>query len=97
MGFNKNLYYKSFYYNNFIFRKLYDYLNIKFYYNAKFNNYYDNNYHAKKTNGYCDVTITNKNFLLNDLKKIGFKIKKYKIRKSFLDKHKKWIYVICQK
>jgi SAM-dependent methyltransferase len=97
MGYNKNLYYKTFYYNNFIVRKLHDYFNIKFCYKGKFNDYYDNNFNAKSTNGADDVTITNKNFLLNDLKKVGFKILKHEIRKSFLDKHEKWIYVTSQK
>jgi SAM-dependent methyltransferase len=56
--------------------------------------YSENYYNANKTNSYCDTRVDDENELLDDLKKIGFKLIEYNIRPPWCDdKHKNWIYV----
>jgi len=60
-------------------------------------NYYDNNYSALGTNGECDVSIENEEFLKDDLSKIGFKNYKSDLRNPCQDLHDKWIWFQVQK
>lgn len=60
-------------------------------------NYYDNNYDAEETNGLCDVSIENEDYLKDDLKKIGFKNYKSDLRDPCQDLHEKWIWFQVQK
>jgi SAM-dependent methyltransferase len=60
-------------------------------------NYYDNNTGATKTNSECDVSIENEDYLISDLKKIGFKNYKSDIRIPCIDLHKNWIWVQVEK
>ena len=60
-------------------------------------NYYDNNYGATGTNGWCDISIENEDFLKDDLSKIGFKNYKSDFRDPCHDLHKQWIWFQIQK
>lgn len=61
-------------------------------------NYYDNNYDSTVTNGGNDVSVTNYEFLKEDLDKIGFKNFKYFIdRTGPGDDHGNWIWVQVQR
>lgn len=59
--------------------------------------YYENKYDATATNGACDVEVTDEQFLIDDLTKIGFTDVEFDILDSFQGDHDKWIYVRCKK
>ena len=59
--------------------------------------YYDNKYDATATNGACDVEVTDEQFLIEDLRNIGFVDIEFDIVDSFQGDHDKWIYVRCKK
>jgi SAM-dependent methyltransferase len=60
-------------------------------------NYYDNKYDATGTNGMCDVSIENEDFLKDDLSKIGFKDYKSELSAPCHDLHDKWIWFQVEK
>lgn len=65
---------------------------------SKLTKYYDNNYDAASTNGGFDVQVDDPEYLVNDLKLVGFKDITYVIRPSWSDGgHSHWIYVEAYK
>lgn len=84
--------------NNFIYKILNKFLKVKFYEHRNFIDYKDDFYDAKKTNGYSDMVVSNKKFLIHDLKNIGFKKVSIKTTRPFSDVETlKWIWVKCVK
>jgi SAM-dependent methyltransferase len=60
-------------------------------------NYYDNYVEATTTNSGCDVSIENEQFIIDDLKSIGFINYKSDLRIPCIDRHDKWIWIQVQK
>lgn len=66
--------------------------------NKAISNYYENSYNASGTNSDHDVSVIDKNQIINDLLSIGYKDISTTIRPSYSDdQHKEWIYVRCFK
>jgi SAM-dependent methyltransferase len=59
--------------------------------------YHDNNHDAQGTNGMCDVSIEDEQFLKDDLFKIGFTQYKADFRTPCKDLHKQWIWFQVEK
>lgn len=59
--------------------------------------YYENFYDAKGTNSDMDCRVDKEEYLIEDLKKIGFTMIEYQLRTPFSDTHENWIYVKCYK
>jgi len=56
--------------------------------------YYDNDFSAKTTNGFHDVSVTDEKQVVGDLEKIGFKNVTFDLRPTGPGcSHKQWIYV----
>lgn len=56
--------------------------------------YYDNDFSAKTTNGFHDVSVTDESQIIGDLEKIGFKNVIFDLRPTGPGcSHKQWIYV----
>jgi ubiquinone/menaquinone biosynthesis C-methylase UbiE len=70
-------------------------------------NYYNNSWDASGTNGAFDVSVSDPNYLINDLKKIGYKNITYEIKpewdansKRYMDSNisnSKWIFIKAYK
>lgn len=60
--------------------------------------YYSNNYNVKSSNSDDDVRVEDINFLIKDLKEIGFINISYSIEKTFNNGgHPNWVYINCKK
>jgi len=60
--------------------------------------YFNNIYNATTTNSGYDFRVENESDIVEDLKDIGFKNVKTRIRESFSDyQHPHWIYIRCEK
>jgi predicted SAM-dependent methyltransferase len=59
--------------------------------------YYENAYHASSTNSAHDVRVMDKQYLIDDLSKIGFKNVETTIKNSWSDMHSQWIFVKATK
>lgn len=59
--------------------------------------YFDNFYDAQGTNSNMDTRIENEDYILNDLKKIGFKNITVEFGFSYRDSHEQWIFIKAYK
>jgi len=60
--------------------------------------YYENAYHARRTNSGYDVDIEKPEYLTSDLEKIGFRVVEVKVTNSFEDAaHPQWVWVKATK
>jgi SAM-dependent methyltransferase len=60
--------------------------------------YFENRYSEVKTNSHADTMVENPEFLVSDLKSVGFRDISFQIRRPWCDdKHPAWIFVSCSK
>lgn len=63
-------------------------------FDTQFASYFENAYHARKTNSGYDVQITNQEDLVTDIEKVGLKVIDVKITESWdNEQHPQWIWI----